>query len=222
MENRNGNAASVAAGIVAAACWAGLAIQFYVTQTHPNLAVISPFGRALRFFEYFTILTNLIVAVSLSAALLAPSTPIGGFFSRKSVRTAVAVYIALVGIVYNFVLQGLNDFTGAAIVADSLTHDIVPTLYTIYWFVFVRKGGLTWAMPLWWLAYPVVYLPYILIRGLSTGRYPYPFLDVGELGFGTVLLNSALLTVVFLALGELFVGADKLIARLLTRGAMPA
>ncbi|MEO6333722.1 MAG: Pr6Pr family membrane protein, partial [Pyrinomonadaceae bacterium] len=147
MENRNGNAATVAAGIVAAAAWAGLGIQFYVTQTHPSLVEVSLFGRALRFFEYFTILTNLIVAVSLTASLLIPSTRLGTFFSRTGVTTAVAVYIAIVGIIYNVILQGLNDFTGAAFVADLLTHDIVPTLYTLYWFVFVRKGGLTWTMP---------------------------------------------------------------------------
>jgi hypothetical protein len=201
-------------GLVALAAWLGLGIQFYVTQTHPNLQDISAVERGVRYFEYFTILTNLIVAVSLTVALVAPSTSIGRFCSRPSLKTAVAVYIALVGIVYNIILQGVNEFAGAAMIADSLTHDVVPVLYTIYWLVFVRKGKLNWRMPLAWTIYPLVYLPYVLIRGSSTGRYPYPFLDVGDLGYGTVLINAVVLTIVFLLLGELFVGADKIIARL--------
>lgn len=214
MDDRNSTISKAATALVALTAWLGLGIQFYVTQTHPNLQDLSAFQRGVRYFEYFTILTNLIVAVSLTLALIAPSISIGRFCSRPGVKTAVAVYIALVGIVYNIILQGANEFTGAALVADSLTHDAVPVLYTIYWLVFVRKGELNWRMPFAWTIYPLVYLPYVLIRGSSTLRYPYPFLDVGELGYGMVFINAVVLTIVFLLLGELFVGADKIIARL--------
>ena len=216
MDDRKSVTANAATAVVALVAWLGLAIQFYVTQTHPNLQDISPFQRGVRFFEFFTILTNLIVAISLTIALLAPATSAGKFFSRPGVKTAVAVYIALVGIVYNVVLQGLHDFTGAAWVADFLTHDLVPILYTVYWVAFVPKGTLNWKMPVAWTIYPLVYLPYVLIRGSSTGRYPYPFLDVGDLGIGVVLVNSVVLTIVFLVLGELFVAADKVIGRFFT------
>jgi lysylphosphatidylglycerol synthetase-like protein (DUF2156 family) len=213
MDDRNSTASKVATALVAIAAWLGLGIQFYVTQTHPNLQDISAFQRGVRYFEYFTIITNLIVAISTTLPLIAASTSIGKFFSRPDVKTAVAVYIALVGIVYNIVLQGLHDFTGAAWFADFLTHDLVPLLYTIYWLVFVRRGEVNWKMPFAWTIYPLIYLPYVLIRGSSTGRYPYPFLDVEELGYGVVLINSVVLTIVFLVLGQSFVGADKIISR---------
>ena len=199
--------------IVALAAWLGLTIQFYVTQTHPNLADISPIGRTVRFLEYFTILTNLMVAITSTVSLIAPSTGIGRFFSRPGVRTAVAVYIALVGLVYNVILQGLNEFTGAAWIADFLTHDAVPVLYVIYWLLFVPKGELTWRMPFAWIVYPLVYVPFVLVRATTTGRYPYPFLDVGQLGLSAVLFNTLLLTFVFLFLGLVFVMADRVIAR---------
>lgn len=213
MTNRNNSIwATIAMAAIALTAWLGLGVQFYVTFTHPNLADISPFHRGVRFFEYFTILTNLIVAVSLTFALLAPISAPGRFFARTSVKTAVAVYIALVGIIYNTVLQGLYDFEGAAFVADFITHDLVPLLYVFYWLVFVPKGELSWKMPITWLIYPLVYVPYVLIRGVSTGRYPYPFLDVGDLGYGVVMVNTAILTIVFLVLGEIFVAVDKAIA----------
>ncbi len=203
----------IAMALVAVAAWLGLAIQFYVTQTHPNLQDVSPLERGVRFFEFFTILTNVIVAISVTFTLLAPSKAIGRFFSLPGVKTAVATYIALVGIVYNLVLQGLHEFSGAAWVADFLTHDLVPLLFVAYWLFLVPKGELNWKMPLSWLIYPLVYLPYVLIRGSWTGRYPYPFLDVGELGLGVVLVNTVVLTIVFMVLGELFVGVDKLLTR---------
>lgn len=214
MNYRLSTASRAATALVALAAWLGLAIQFYVTQTHPNLQDVSVFERSVRFFEYFTIFTNLLVAVSLTVPLLTPAKGIGRLFSGASVKTAVAVYIALVGIVYNVVLQGLHDFSGAAFVADLLTHDVVPLIYVIYWLILVPKGEVTWTMPLMWLVYPLVYLPYVLIRGSFTSRYPYPFLNVSDLGLPAVLVNTVVLTIVFLLLGELFVAADKIIARL--------
>ncbi|HKP69100.1 MAG TPA: Pr6Pr family membrane protein [Pyrinomonadaceae bacterium] len=204
----------IAMFIVALAAWLGLGIQFYATQTNPNLASVSPFERTIRYLEYFTILTNLLVAVATTISLIAPKTTIGRFLSRPSVQTAIAVYIALVGLIYNLVLQGLHEFSGPAYVADMLTHDIVPILYVVYWVVCVKKGGLTWKMPIVWTIYPLVYLGLVLIRGPFTGRYPYPFLDVGTHGLGGVMIHSVVVMIVFLVLGEIFVVADRLLARL--------
>ena len=200
-------------GAIAGSAWLGLGIHFYLTQTNPNLQSISALERSARFLEYFTILTNFLVAISLTIELLMPTTSMGRFFSRTSVKTAIAVYIVFVGIVYNVVLQGMNEFTGAAFAADTLTHDMVPLLYVIYWIVFVPKGGLGWTAPIAWTVYPLIYLLYNLVRGSSTVRYPYPFLDVESLGLSSVLVNCVILTVVFLVLGELFVCLDKIIAR---------
>jgi hypothetical protein len=33
-----------------------------------------------------------------------------------------------------------------------------------------------------WLAYPAAWLGYTLIRGASVDWYPYPFVDVSQLG----------------------------------------
>jgi hypothetical protein len=207
----------IASAVVALVAWTGLVIQFYVTQTHPNLQDVSPFERTLRFFEYFTILTNLLVAVSSTIPLVMPSTAVGRFFSRTSTRTAVAVYIVLVGLVYNAILANLHEFTGAAMVADMVTHDVVPILYFVYWLVFVQKSGLVWMMPFAWLSYPIAYVGYALVRGASTGRYPYPFLSVIDLGVEAVLFNSVLLAAVFFLIGEAFVGIGMLIIRFFPR-----
>ena len=64
-----------------------------------------------------------------------------------------------------------------------------------------------------WLLYPALYLAYALIRGRLEGFYPYPFINVTELGYGKVMTNAAALLVVFMAGGALFVGIDKMMKR---------
>jgi hypothetical protein len=53
------------------------------------------------------------------------------------------------------------------------------------------------------LIFPMAYLVYTLFRGAFADWYPYPFIDVGERGVGRVLLNCALVAVLFIACGAL-------------------
>jgi hypothetical protein len=46
-----------------------------------------------------------------------------------------------------------------------------------------------------------------------SGYYPYPFIDVNQLGYPGVLLNGLGLIIAFLVLSSLFVGIGKLISR---------
>ena len=50
-----------------------------------------------------------------------------------------------------------------------------------------------------WLAYPAAWFAYTLIRGSAEGWYPYPFVDVGQHGYGRVFLNAAVLLIGFVA-----------------------
>ena len=65
-----------------------------------------------------------------------------------------------------------------------------------------------WRLPRWtvlaWLAYPLTWLGYTLVRGEIVDWYPYPFVDVSRLGYDGVLTRSALRAVGF-ALASLVV-----------------
>jgi len=52
-----------------------------------------------------------------------------------------------------------------------------------------------------WLAYPVAWFVYTLARGARVDWYPYPFVDVSELGYGGVLARAVGLAVAFAAAG---------------------
>ena len=198
---------SMLGGIIAAAAWYALALQLSILlRTSTNWA-----GTFFNFFGYFTILTNTLVALVLTA----PTVPLTGTarFATPNVRTAAAVYIAIVGIVYVVVLQELWNPHGAQALADLILHKLVPILYVGYWLVFEPHGRVRWRAALMWLIYPAVYLAYSLVRGAMTGWYPYPFLDVGTTGYARVLVQSGLLLVVFLMMSALVIGLDKAIAR---------
>ena len=76
-----------------------------------------------------------------------------------------------------------------------------------YWLVFVPRGKLRWSAP-WWLSlFPVIYFVYVLARGQLDHRYPYPFIDVGKLGWLQVGLNAAGIAFGFVSPGSRWCGS---------------
>ena len=184
--------------IIVLTAWTAIVFQAYLTT--------GSFGNL---FSYFTILTNLLIAVSVTAILIFPGTSVGRFFKNPSVQTAIALYIFIVALVYNTVLRGIITLNGWNLFTDTLLHVIVPILYIIYWFVFLEKGTLQYKQCLNWLIFPFAYLVYSLIRGAVYNWYPYPFLNVNEFGYQKVILNSVILIMVFMVSGFALIGLDK-------------
>ncbi|MDA9905235.1 Pr6Pr family membrane protein, partial [Hyphomicrobiales bacterium] len=60
--------------------------------------------------------------------------------------------------------------------------------------------------------FPAVYGVTSIIRGLLTNVYPYPFLNVTELGIGNVLFNMIGLVAVFAVVGPIFIVVAHLIS----------
>ena len=190
--------------------WFGLLLQlFLIVRTALNDQV-SLVSETIRFFSYFTILTNIIVALCFTAPLVSPASKTGKYFSTAYVQGGIAVYIAIVGITYSLVLRQLWKPEGWQLVADRLLHDIIPVAYLLFWLVFITRGNLKWRNILSWLIYPVVYLVYVLIRGAITDQYPYPFIDVTDLGYDGMLLNSLVVLAGFIVMGLAVIAIDKL------------
>jgi hypothetical protein len=98
-------------------------------------------------------------------------------------------------------------------IVDELLHSVIPVLFITYWLVFVPKAGIEYKGVFKWLLYPLIYVTYTLIRGTFTGFYPYPFINLSELGFNKVLLNSTILTGVFLGFSLLYAAICKAVNR---------
>lgn len=190
--------ARLAAAAIAIVAWAGLVVQFQATRAM-GYSIAETLWVIARFF---TILTNLVVAVTLTAAAL-------GRRLRPSLIGGVTLAIVLVGVVYMMLLRGLVELSGGALLADMLLHKVTPLLVPAWWLVFAPKGRLEWRDSLVWAVFPLAYLSYALVRGSADGNYAYPFLNVEKLGWGAVALNSGAIAVAFLAAGSILVALDR-------------
>jgi len=196
--------------VIAGVGWYALSLQFYLMVQNSEANGMTVTRSVTNFFSYFTILSNLLVAVSTTARLLAPSGNIGRFFSRITTYSAICLYITIVGLVYSIALRKIWNPQGQQLIADRLLHDVIPLLCLLNWIIFTPKRQLTWKNVLPWLLFPAAYLAYTLIRGNSTGWYPYPFIHAGELGYGKVALNAAMVLVAFIAVGTMLIAINRM------------
>jgi len=189
--------------------WFAIIFQFYLIIVNRIASIPETI---IRFFNFFTILTNILVALCFTFLLLKPGSKWGRFFARPTVLTALTAYIAVVGIIYNVILRFLWSPQGLQLIVDELLHTVIPIWFILYWFIFVPKETLKWNI-LPWLIYPLIYCVYSLIRGAIFEFYPYPFIDVSVLGYNKVFINIVALVIVFLVTSLLLVGISKLIKR---------
>ena len=197
--------------VIAAISWFALVLQLLlmVQQAAPGTS----FHAVVNYFSFFTILTNLLVALGTTLPLLASHSVAGQFFLRPSSQTAIAVYITIVGVTYSLLLRQLWNPQGAQKVADVLLHDVVPVLYVAFWVFLVPKFTLRWSDAVRWLAFPVLYMAYILARGFVSHWYPYYFIDVDTIGLLRALFHAAGLLLAFFGLGVLFIAIGRWTAR---------
>ena len=199
--------------LLAVIAWFAILLQIALAVRTITAAGQSPVVGVINTLSYFTILTNLIVAiVSTASALRSDSNTVDTsdtFLTRPSTMSSVAVYIFIVGLTYSLLLRSIWDPTGLSLVLDVALHDITPILYVLFWLFFVPKGTLRWSHPIYWLVYPVLYVLYSLIRGAITLRYPYYFVDVTLLGYPKALLNTALMLLGFWVVGLIVIAVDR-------------
>jgi len=188
--------------IVALVAWFAVIAQLVLMI---NNRVASMPETVLRFFSFFTILTNLLVAIYFLTRLVKKPIQLHTFFSKPGVLTAITVYITVVGLVYQLVLRQIWEPTGLQKVVDELLHSVIPLLVIVCWFLYENKKEIRWSVLPGWLLYPLIYLVYILIRGHFSGFYPYPFVHVGDLGYPAVLMNAVGLLFVFSGLSALLI-----------------
>jgi len=195
---------------LAIAGWFALIGQFYLIMVNSRVSAPETIAR---YFTFFTILTNILVALCCTIIVLKPTSGWSKFFSRATTLTAITVYILIVGIVYNLILRWLWRPEGLQRIIDELLHLIIPVAFVIFWLIYVPRGQLKWSDIFGWLIYPLIYLGIILMRGAFSGYYPYPFVDVNQLGYPKTLLNCLVLALSFTICSLAFVGIDKLMRK---------
>lgn len=185
--------------------WFAVISQFVLMIQNRQTDIIETI---IRFFSFFTILTNTLVALFFTASVLKAKKFLPKVFLKDGTITAITAFILIVGLVYQLVLRSIWEPTGLQFIVDELLHTIIPIYMLGYWFFNVKKLDLNPKAVFNWLLYPLIYIVYIMVRGSFSNYYPYPFLNVSEIGFEKAIVNTAVILAfsIILLIALLFLG----------------
>jgi len=197
------------AAIAALVGWIALALQLLLSIQLTMANGQGALAGVWAYIGYFTILTNVLAALALTADARGPRGALSRFFTRPDVHTAIAMSIVIVAAIYNLMLRQLWQPHGWQIVADNALHVVMPALFLLYWWLVVPKATLRWPQVIVWQLYPAAYFAYVLARGAVDHWYPYPFLEVTKLGYLLVLVDACVVLLVFVAVALLLVALGR-------------
>ncbi|WP_316798712.1 Pr6Pr family membrane protein [Pedobacter frigidisoli] len=183
-----------------------IVLQFVISLKQANYNYVETLKI---FLSFFTVTTNMIVGSCFLVISIFPKGKIGAFFRSPSTITAITVYIVVVGLIYNLLLRGLVVQEGWSRVADELLHVLSPLLVLIFWIFFVDKSTLRYSSAKQWLIYPLAYIAFVVVRGLIINQYPYPFINVVNLGYPKAIVNAFFCVVLFWLLSVLLIWIGK-------------
>ncbi|MGW1539110.1 Pr6Pr family membrane protein [Streptomyces sp. NPDC002309] len=181
-------------------------------------------GDPLRMLSHFTIQSSILLALVLVASGRRAWT------ARRplppSLLGAALLYVVAAALVHHLLLAkvtGPYAMTGTVTggttpaplrtIADHVLHTAVPIAAVLDWLLLTPPGRLHLRQAAGWLLYPMAYLAFSLLRGeylptATPGHYLYPFLDVDQHGYKSVLGNALLLGLSLYALAVLLVALD--------------
>ncbi|OPC29187.1 Pr6Pr family membrane protein [Elizabethkingia miricola] len=191
--------------IFAALGWFAVIVQYDLMIEGRTVSVSEA---TIRFFSFFTILTNILVALYFSITFFSRNKSVS-LINAPGTLTFITIYITVVGLVYQVALRHLWQPQGIQRLVDELLHSVIPILVILFWYLYEPKKNLKYSLAIKWLSYPLIYFIYILLRGNQSGFYPYPFVDVSVLGFAGVIQNAFFLSLFFFGLSSAFIFIGK-------------
>jgi hypothetical protein len=177
---------------MAAAIVVALVDQFFFGRDLPTF-------RAVNFFSYFTVLSNIFAAVLLG--LLAVRPDLVADRTVSVVRGAVTLYMAVTGIVYNVLLApAAADVSTNLDWVNVVVHMIGPLVVVLDYLVDPPPVRPTIGETATWLIFPAVWLAYTMLRGPVADWYPYPFLDPDLESVGSIVITCTGILIAFVVL----------------------
>lgn len=197
-------------GATALVVFAGLALRvgLLVADGSGGARFDTTAERVFNLFCFFTIQSNVIVGITCMLLAVDPHRSSTAF---RAFRLTGLVCIAVTGIVFHTLLSGLAELHSWELGADHALHTISPLMAVAGWIVFGPRRLTAPRIVVLSLIFPVCWLIFALIRGEIIDSYPYPFLDVNDVGYARVLLNTVGISALYVGLA---VGATALDGRL--------
>ncbi len=163
---------------------------------------------ALNFFTFFTVLSNLLAA---AVFLEGGRRQLSGSPGVPDLWRGAAVgYMSVTYIVFAVLLRDLQEELQTHVAwVDSVLHRVMPIAVAVDWLVAPPRSAIPFRRALVWLVFPLGWTAFTLVRGAIDGRYPYPFLDPANGGYGAVALYCVAIFGLFVAIAWLVAWAGS-------------
>jgi len=198
---------------------AAIAVSSIVTELvmvanghNPLLAADVPPAptRVIRFFSYFTIQSNLLVAITSAMLALAPRRD-GRLFRVLRLDALFGISVTLV--TYAVLLAPQHDPDGLNAWTNAGLHYVAPAMAIGGWLLFGPRPRIDENTLLLALIWPALYIGYTLWHGAVSDWYPYPFIDAAQLGYVTALRNGLGLVVLMAGVATVYRVGDARLPR---------
>ncbi|MFE3051650.1 Pr6Pr family membrane protein [Nocardia sp. NPDC059239] len=164
------------------------------------------------FFSYFTIQSNILGIIVLLVGGL--RDPAGRRW--QVLRGAATLYLAITFVIYAVLLADIDVQLTERWINDTL-HRVIPIVLIADWLLVAAGLKPTIRLILGWLAYPLAYGAYTLLRGPFADWYPYPFIDPRDQGYAQLSGGLVIMAVIFAILGVIAAALNGLVPRAVGR-----
>ncbi len=161
-------------------------------------------------FSYFTIWSNVVVAVSTTMLL---RRPVRDTLVQRVLRLDALLMITVTAIVYQVLLAPTIDVEGWSLLTDPILHVVTPLVTVVVWAVWGPRGWISARLVPLALVVPLAWIGWMMLRGAVVDAYPYGFANVTELGYASVSLTLVMILVFGLVVAAAYWGVDVLLRR---------
>jgi hypothetical protein len=206
--NRTAQAWHLATAVIAsAALLTQLSMTIRGIDVAPTAGVApTALTRVIRYLSFFTVESNILVAVVAFTLADRPSRDGAGW---RVLRLSSLIGIAVTGIIYATLLRPLVHLHGATTLTDIAFHYVVPVMAVGGWLLFGPRPRITDGTLYGAMAWPVLYTVYTWLHGAATSWYPYSFVDAKVIGYVPALRNGIGIVMLLLGVAVVFMTLDR-------------
>lgn len=177
----------------------GMETQLYWSTSFRPWHPISKIDRVIFYYSFFTVLSNIMLAIGCAILIFKPKCSTTWF---RVIRLCGLSGILITAIVYNIVLRPIHHPVPIMLlqVANECLHVIIPALGMLTWLIYGPFPRIDLKTIFYSFLVLSMYGVYIFVRGYLTGLYPYPFINVNQIGYEKALLACLAIVVLFLGI----------------------
>lgn len=171
----------------------------------------SPINRLIAYYSFFTVLSNILLAMSSLFLLRNPQYNSQLF---RVIRLSGLVGVVITALVYNLILRQIHQPPTLILQwTNECLHVIIPLLGVMSWLCYGPYLRIDMKTILISFMLFLVYGIYLFIRGHLTGQYPYPFINIARLGYEKVAINTVIMSALFIAMTFILWFVDRIQTR---------